>query len=424
MLHAQDIAPLSMASDGHVTERSLGRNVVESSEAHWEYSIPNSHANATINLKIPLCKCHGLPCNVCQDAKHGLKTARNQLFTGAHLLAIGNFAMFFSHLRDIDEHPIGPLFRRDVEKVDKQDDRAASRTFSASVIDFLCRFFPERQGLSAYLFVIGELVDAWQNRSIPHIERARMVMRARFFLTIWRSHVDTHPDHNLDTHFVSRDSYEIFTTLCDSLLGLIISHRRFYSNYPLLPWLHSTEVCEHLFGTLRKLKANFSLADFLLFMPKVRLLLSGEFGNLLPEQKANETAAGYHHTYFQTDDIDLQTLMVWPSDEELQQASTLALAEASDLLAALGIDAAAIMNMSGEQNLPTRHLPRVHRRRTEYAVITDISDDLDEPPNENSLEMLFRTLSLGPLLHSSKEDRVDACALALAAEQVDVSYTV
>jgi hypothetical protein len=226
-------------------------------------------------------------------------------------LVIGNFTMFFSHLQDIAEHPLGPLFHHDVEKVDRQDDRAALRTFSASVIDFLHRFTPEQQGLSAYLFVIGELVDAWQNRSIPHIEWARMVMRARFFLTVWRSHVDAHPEHDLDTHFISHDSYDIFVTLCDSLLGLIISHRQFYSNYPLLPWLHSTEVCEHIFGILRKLKAKFSLVD-LLFMPKVRVLLLGEFGDLLPEQKANETAAGYHHTYFQTDDIDLKVLMVWP----------------------------------------------------------------------------------------------------------------
>jgi hypothetical protein len=168
-----------------------------------------------------------------------------------------------------------------VEKVDRQDDRAASRTFLALIIEFLRQFFPECQGLSTYLSVIRELVDAWQNRSISHIERARMVMRARFFLTIWHSHVEADPDHDLETHSVSRDSYDIFTTFCNSLLGLIISHRCFYSNYPLLPWLHSTEVCEHLFGTLRKLKANFSLADFLLFIPKVRILLSGEFGDLI-----------------------------------------------------------------------------------------------------------------------------------------------
>jgi hypothetical protein len=85
LLHAQDIAPLSMGSNGHISECTLGCEVAGASESHWEYSIPNAISNATINLRIPLCKCHGLPCNVCQDAKHTLKTARNQLFTGACL---------------------------------------------------------------------------------------------------------------------------------------------------------------------------------------------------------------------------------------------------------------------------------------------------------------------------------------------------
>ena len=89
--------------------------------------------------------------------------------------------------------------------------------------------------------------------------------------------------------------------------------------------------------------------------------------------------------------------MVWPSDEELQQASTLALAEASDLLAVLGIDAAAIMNTPGEQNLPTWHLAQVQRRRTDFAVVPDTADP-EELPSEDSLEtfFFFQTLSLRP----------------------------
>lgn len=166
LLHAQDIAPLSMSSDGASSERSLGRTVAESAHSHWRYTIPSKHLGASIELKIPLCKCHGLPCNVCQDNKHALKTGRNQMQTGARLLSMGNFTVLYSYLRDIAENTIGPLFRRDVERVDKQDDRAASRTFSSAVLSFIHRFFPERHGLSVYLFVVGELVDAWQNRSI------------------------------------------------------------------------------------------------------------------------------------------------------------------------------------------------------------------------------------------------------------------
>ncbi|KIJ12267.1 hypothetical protein PAXINDRAFT_57870, partial [Paxillus involutus ATCC 200175] len=66
-----------------------------------------------------------------QDSKHGLKTARNQLCTGARILALGNFPIHFQMLLDVADHPLTPLFWRDVDRVNKQDDRAASRLFAA-----------------------------------------------------------------------------------------------------------------------------------------------------------------------------------------------------------------------------------------------------------------------------------------------------
>ncbi|KAJ6564261.1 hypothetical protein B0H19DRAFT_870672, partial [Mycena capillaripes] len=69
-----------------------------------------------------------------QDSKHALKTARNQIHTGARILVVGFFVILFAHLRELacllhaDMYVIPP--HHDVEKVDKQDDRAAARTFS------------------------------------------------------------------------------------------------------------------------------------------------------------------------------------------------------------------------------------------------------------------------------------------------------
>jgi hypothetical protein len=114
--------------------------------------------------------------------------------------------------------------------------------------------------------------------------------------------------------------------------------------------------------------------------------------------------------------------MVWPTDEELQQASTLALSEASDLLAVLGIDAAAIMDTSRERTHHRRALACIPETRIEHAVITETADNSDISPTETSLETLFRSLSLNPSLGASEDDRVDAYALALAAEGVDATY--
>jgi hypothetical protein len=57
--------------------------------------------------------------------------------------------------------------------------------------------------------VFGELIDAWQNRNISHLEHAKMVMRARYFLMAWRTHVNKHPDYSVNIQFISRESYDI-----------------------------------------------------------------------------------------------------------------------------------------------------------------------------------------------------------------------
>lgn len=56
-----------------------------------------------------------------------------------------------------------PLFKRDVEKLDRQDDNAAARLFSANVLKFLANKHPDHAGKIVYLFIFGELVDAYQN---------------------------------------------------------------------------------------------------------------------------------------------------------------------------------------------------------------------------------------------------------------------
>jgi hypothetical protein len=62
---------------------------------------------------------------------------------------------------------------------------AASRVFSWSTVDFIHKVNLEQVGLSIYLFVSGEMVDAWQNQSIGHTEIAQMVLHACFFLMGW-----------------------------------------------------------------------------------------------------------------------------------------------------------------------------------------------------------------------------------------------
>jgi hypothetical protein len=399
LLHRAHIYPVSLSSDGTETERRLQRLVVDTAHCVYKYTIPNTTTGCTINLDIPLF--HGYPSIMVQDSKHGLKTARNQLFTGARILVLGNFACFYHQLLEFAKHPLGPLFTRDVEKVDRQDDRAAARLFSAESLHFHVTHYANQVGLSTYLFVMGELIDAWQNRNIHHVDRARMIMRARYFLMAWRSHIIAHPDHATNTHFISRESFDIFVTLCDSLLSLIVVYRKFYPNFPLLPWLHSTEPCEHFFGILRTIKKDFNYSDVLYLHPKLQILVLGAFGDLSAEEQANETAAGYRHTYFHVSDLDLDTLTIWPSDGDLQQASVSAFKEADQLLAAVGINAS---SMLAEYTAPTP---------SKKPLMTATS--LQRPQTLYELMMLYANMPLT----SQVEDQVETCEMAIAADNVD-----
>ncbi|KAJ7173525.1 hypothetical protein C8R46DRAFT_1255776 [Mycena filopes] len=310
LLHDYDIHPVSLSSDGAEVERSAQRTIAQSAPNHYIYVIPNSTTGCQITLRIPLY--YGQhPTIIVQDSKHALKTARNQIMTGARILIIGFFPVLYSQIWKVAENSASPIYSSDVQKVDKQDDRAAARLFSGNTFDFQLKTYPEHIGPSLYLFVLGEMIDAWQNRHIPHRDRVKMVLRARFFLMAWRAHIESHPDHDVNTHFISRESYDIFLTICDSLLSLIVVYRKYFPTYPLLPWLHSTEVCEHLFGMLRQLKKDFNFADVLYLERKLRILMMGAFANMSAEEQANQTSAGYYHTYFKADDVDIPVLTVF-----------------------------------------------------------------------------------------------------------------
>ena len=84
----------------------------------------------------------------------------------------------YSYVWDMAFTPLSgcPLYHQDVEKLDRQDDNAATHLFSAAVLDFVVHQFPDRLGLIRYLFVMGEAIDAYQSRLISHLEHVKMVL--------------------------------------------------------------------------------------------------------------------------------------------------------------------------------------------------------------------------------------------------------
>jgi hypothetical protein len=178
-LIGQQIQVISSASDGSATERSMQCKLAAMADGTREYRIkhpkPTDLDDQDITTSILMFK--GQPVVMIQDAKHAAKTARNNVTTGVKLLTLGNYIAMYSQVRKAAFAHDGPLYRRDVEKVDRQDDNAACRLLSAATLRWFTTHHSsatsenkETRGLIVFLFLMGELVDTYQSRTLPHIE--------------------------------------------------------------------------------------------------------------------------------------------------------------------------------------------------------------------------------------------------------------
>ncbi|KAJ3817168.1 hypothetical protein F5880DRAFT_1618539 [Lentinula raphanica] len=218
---------ISYACDGTENERGVQQAFLSIADSVIEHTIPDPHpGQPPLVIRIPVFGKQ--PIVMIQDSKHALKTFRNNLFSGARLLVLGNYLAMYRDIHALAFEDGSPLYHRDVEKVDKQDDNAAARLGAAQTLRFLTDKHPEMLGLIIYLFVFMEIPDAYQNRHIAHDERINMLLRARYFVNMWVTHLDHCPGYTLN-----------------GLISLVIVHRDFYPKIPLIPHLHSTEPCEH-----------------------------------------------------------------------------------------------------------------------------------------------------------------------------------
>ena len=356
---------VSYACDGTQVERSIQDQLASKAKSTISIRIPDPDPEADNDhiICIPMFgPGPGSPVVMVQDSKHALKTFRNNLFSGARALVLGNHIPMYSQVRSIAfSDPPGPIYRRDVEKMDRQDDNAATRLFSAETLDFVTGAHPTWLGLIVYLFIMGEVVDGYQGRTLSHLERIKMVLRCRYFLRLWKRflHVAGYPEK----YCVSREAQDIIEKLIDGLLALIYTYRDHYKGeYPLLLWLHSTELCEHIFAECRKLIKDFTHLNFLFMTVRVHVLVhAAALFSQGTDPKAR--AMGYSHSYLDPESTQLRCLAMFPTDDEIEAAATEAWEEAIALLDLLGI----------------QHADIVDHRPTARSSVSNPAPDLSNP---------------------------------------------
>jgi hypothetical protein len=95
-----------------------------------------------------------------------------------------------------------------------------------------------------------------------------MVMRAYFFLIMWKDYLDQCSNfhsgkwYSFSKSCISIQSWKIFTSLAESMVLLIIAYRDFYTNFPFFLWEHRTEAIEHIFGLARQIVPDFTYYEF------------------------------------------------------------------------------------------------------------------------------------------------------------------
>ncbi|KAJ3833288.1 hypothetical protein F5878DRAFT_700127 [Lentinula raphanica] len=330
---------ISYACDGTENERGVQQAFFSIADSVIERVIPDPHpGRPSLVIRIPVV--HNCPIVMIQDSKHALKTFRNNLFSGARLLVLGNFLAMYRDVQSMAFEAGSPIYHRDVKKVDKQDDNAAARLGSAQTLQFLAENHPEQLGLIVYLFVFMEIPDAYQNCHIDHEERLNMLLRARYFVDMWTTYLDRCPGYTWMHYCISRESLDIVSYLIHGYISLVIIHHDYFPKIPLLPYLHSTESCEHVFGISRQIVKDFTILDFYRMIPKLTVQIRESFLSKSQHERSSDMkarAAGYHHTYFDTEKLNIAALSHFPSIDDMGRIAQRAASEADSLIAALGI---------------------------------------------------------------------------------------
>lgn len=106
-----------------------------------------------------------------QDSGHARKTLCNGSFSGARALVLGNHLVYYGQYATMVQDLDCPLMKRDVIKLDRQDDLAAIHLFSAAHLEYIWQKHPDWLSAMVYQFVFGELVDASYSMFILGIDR-------------------------------------------------------------------------------------------------------------------------------------------------------------------------------------------------------------------------------------------------------------
>ncbi|CAG8813899.1 13705_t:CDS:2, partial [Cetraspora pellucida] len=100
---------------------------------------------------------------------------------------------------------------------------------------------------------------------------------------------------------------------------LVIAYRNFYPTYLFVPWMYSSEGCEHFFGLAHQLLSDFLFNNLITLVPKISYLYKAYTSESISVFKKKTSATGYF-SHYQDDNIykHIDNLQQWPTNEEIK----------------------------------------------------------------------------------------------------------
>ena len=283
---------------------------------------------------------------------------------------------------------------------------------------FLTKHHPEYLGKIVYLFVFGELIDAYQNHNISHQERIKMALGAHHFVR--RGYLSA--GYSKTQSFISREATDILQYLIDGLVSLVLVYQDHYkSEFPFFPWLHSSETCKHVFGEAQQVVKDFTMLDFYYMLTKLQVkLCEATFHNKSPNFKA--CANSYCHTYYDRKGAKALLMAMFPTNAEIEDVRLQALKECESLISLLGLRPSVLQDKMANQvpdvtllNIASWYLDGDLDEFEALDNGSDYNDDGNESENEAEvIQALMDCAEKNNLATTEKQDEHLTCLTCAA----------
>lgn len=414
---------ISNASDGAAVERTCQRLLADAGRTQLHRI--RSPVDGFPDLCVPLHNLDGNTFVTIQDACHGRKTGRNNIFTGVRGLILGNFVVYYEQLHAIAMQDNTPLYERDVIRSDRQDDNAASRTFSAATLNMATLDPEHNMRLCIMLFSIGELIDAYESRTLMHLDRCKIAVRLLLFFQTWK-HFLRKQGYAEHRHYISREADDIFRTLSNGLLGLILIHRdHLTSSVPLLPWKHASMANEHMFSALRDYSKDLTLVEAIVASPHLRATMLASSRARFAKAGFKAVASGYqHHDLPDDHSINFGAMKTFPTDAQLTGAYKDAIEENEALWALLGVHLEAL---NEAPDISLKSSPVDVSLSTELSRNDEDDETICNMGIHDDLQDAIDAVTTATNLTKGEDKEFDACVAAAAAlviENLTAMYVV